>query len=198
MLDKVVYFSGIHSSGKSTIIEDLMKRDEFVKYSTHLKVNLGHTYHRMIFRLSRYWIEAQEMEALSNEFPEKIVLGDRCIHDNLVYSLGFYRLGWIPKDDFEHNEKASKVLFRSHEMPKNVVNVSPPLEWIENKLNERWKTRPKKWHEDDFDYLREVANAFPEHYSKLKGVNVLQLKETDRQKRVDLVLDWIHHIGLNK
>ena len=198
MLDKVIYFSGIHSAGKSTLIEDLAKREDFVRYEKHLNVKLEDTYHRMVFRLSRYWIEAKEMDALSASNPGRTVLGDRCVYDNFAYGLGFIKLGWISEEDYEHSRGIFEKTFRENERPKNIVNVRPPLEWVAERLKKRWETKPKKWREDNQDYLREVVNAFPQFYSQLKGCNILELEETDREKRVKLVLDWAGSLGLVK
>ncbi len=197
MLEKVVYFSGIHGSGKSTLIKDLSKDNPFLVYENiDTNYHLEDTYHRAILRLAKYWVDVQRMEDQSKKNPDKIILVSRCIYDNLAYIDGFFKIGWISETDLIHHKDVFKATFRKYELPRNIVNLCPPDTWAIEMIKKRWQTHPKKWREDKFEYLEAVSQAFRELYSQLNNSNILFLEETDREKRVEVVLDWMRNLNL--
>ena len=196
MLERAIYISGIHASGKSSLIKDLLEHEEFVQYETYLKVDLEHTYHRGVFRLARYWIEAHEIQKLAEENSGKLILVDRCIYDNTAYCKGFHSLGWMSDEELQHHESCVDVMFREFERPKNIVHVAPSSSWVEERLKDRWETTPLKWREDNLEYMNRVLETFSKIYAEMKGVNILRLEETDRKKRVENVFEWIKNSSL--
>ncbi|HLC77596.1 MAG TPA: deoxynucleoside kinase [Candidatus Nanoarchaeia archaeon] len=199
MLDKIVFFSGIHGSGKSTLIKDLSKIDNIFPYENiDANYHLEHTYHRAILRMAKYWVDTQRMVELSKKNSDKIILASRCVYDNLAYVNGFYDIGWISKQDYEHHRSAYKSLFGERSLPINIVYLNPPEEWVIENIKKRWETHPKKWREDEFEYLSAVHESFYELYSELKNPYVLRLEETNREKRVEVVLEWMKDMDLTQ
>jgi len=198
-LDRVIYVAGIHCSGKSTLVRDLVeKKKGFVAHERKHRVELDDTFQRLIWRVTKYWIEAQEQAALVGESPGQIVLGNRCVYDNFGYAKGFLKLGWVSEEDLVQHNDVFKATFKMGELrPRNVVHVNPPIGWVRENLERRWaETGKRKWRESDFEYLEAALGGCREVYSQLGGgVRVLDLTETDREKRVELVNGWVTKIA---
>lgn len=193
VLDKVVYVAGIHGSGKSTLVRDLAERNNgFVAHKREHRVKLDDTFLRLIWRVSKYWIEAQEQADLVRENPGKIILGNRCIYDNFGYAEGFSNLNWISQEDLVQHSDVFRALFDREFRPRNVVHLNPPIDWIKGNLERRWaETGKRKWRESDFEYLKATLDGCRRVYSRIgHSVKVLDLTETDREKRVEIVSDW--------
>lgn len=190
MLDRVVYVSGIHSSGKSTFIKSLCADESCIPYKREHTVNLQDTYIRAVWRLTKYYIEANEHSVLSEENRDKVVIADRCVYDNFPYVQGFFDLGWVTQEQVEQHRKIYDAMFLDDLRPQNVIFMCPPVEWVQERLTERWETKEVKWREDNFDYLHAVHSKFIEYYNSFKG-NLLKLEETNLEKRVTLTKEWI-------
>jgi len=199
MLERTVYICGVHSTGKSTIIEDLSQLPHFVIHPRSGHSRSNDYMEKLRYRIRIYHTDVLEQIEYERANPGKIILGDRAIYDGMAYINTFLRLGWI--DDVGRGEcvELFKSLFNQDLLPKNLVFVNPSLEWNIERLHERWNYEEKRWKEDDSDFIPLAHICFREKYSKIKGVryiNYLELKETDRKKRVDLILEFIREKGL--
>lgn len=190
MLDNIVYFSGVHGSGKSTLICEIAKHQDFIAHKRIHSVTLDDTYVRAVWRLTKYYIETTEQLALAQTNSDKVILGNRCVYDNFAYMNAFEKLGWISEKQNQHHSDIFEALFSEDLRPKKIIYISPPIEWIKERLSERWQIKGKKWREDNFDYLSAVTNEYHNFYYASQ-IHILRLKETNYQKRIDLVLDWL-------
>ena len=208
-LEHVVYFSSVHGSGKSTLISQLSKAlgevspqnkslsRSHVTYASDFSLHLEDCVERVMWRVTKYWLDAHRQAARAIEAttsnPGAVLLGDRCIFDNIAYSNAFVKLGWITKQDLCTHQSLIDALFEKETgysyLPHRVISLQPPLEWVKERLNLRWKDAPKKWHEDDFDYLKVVMESFQEFYSTevyTLGVpiEITTIKETNLEDRL--------------
>lgn len=184
--------SGIHGCGKSTFIQSLCDKDDsLVLHERKHSVTLEDTYLRAVWRLTKYFIEANEQECLSLENPGRAVLADRCVYDNFAYMDGFYRLGWVTESQMQHHRDVYEAMFTSQYQPKNVIFMCPPLDWVEERLSQRWQTEPKKWREEDTKYLSAVYEEFIRFYDDAPCL-ALRIEPTDIAQRVQLAKQWIY------
>jgi len=187
--DRVVYISGVHGSGKSTLVDRLADLG-LIRHDREHSVKLEDTFERMMWRVCKHWLEAKDQERLAIENPEKIILGNRCRYDHDAYAAGFLRLGWMTAEQEAQHQEALDAFFQPQYLPRKIIYLSPPKGWVEERLIERWKKEPKKWHEDNFEYLHAVMDAFEEVYSN-HPCDVLRLTETDIERRVKTSIEWI-------
>ncbi len=190
MLDRIIYISGVHGSGKSTLIREICKKEEFLEHKRVHNLTLQDTYIRAVWRLTKYYIEAREQEDLSKNNSQKIVLGNRCVYDNFAYMNAFNNLGWISAEEMKHHSDVFEALFPKQLRPKYVIHLAPSFDWVKERLEERWKKEDKKWREDNLDYLVEVIKEYDKVYYA-REFNVLRVEETDISERVKSVMNWM-------
>ncbi|MDP2909285.1 MAG: AAA family ATPase [Nanoarchaeota archaeon] len=196
-MNNVVYVSGTHGSGKSTLIKKLAEKDPelFVMYKRLvLPQKFKDLHRRQKIRMARYYLQAHYLDGISKEKPDKVILCDRCSYDNLAYIKGFLNLGWVSAQEFEDYIRMHDFLIAGNLKPKNVIFLNPSLEEVICNLKKRWAdTGKKKWREDDFDYLTAVKEGFKDVYSGLDA-NVLEVKVMDIDKRVSESYSWIKKV----
>jgi deoxyadenosine/deoxycytidine kinase len=199
MLDRIVYFSGVHGSGKSTLVREIANNELYLEHKRIHEVILEDTYIRALWRLTKYYIEAREQVALAGKDASQVVLGNRCVYDNFAYMNAFRRLNWVSDEDVRQHSDVFEALFPENLRPKVVVYLAPPYEWVVERLDERWQTEKKKWRENDFEYLSSVMQAFENLYGTMQlgpilpvvPLKILRLEETNLNERVEKVLDWL-------
>jgi len=189
----IVYVSGTHGSGKSTLIGKLIDAEPtfFHKFERLDIPKCDETVERAKIRLVRYYLHTFYEDANVKEHPTQVLLCDRSALDNIAYMNGFKRLGWITQEQYEQYVQSFEYLFPSEQRPKNVVFVNPSLDTTIQHLKTRWQTEPKKWREDNFEYLAAVREGFQELYATYQG-NVLDLQGEHLDERVEQCLGWIH------
>ncbi|MEK6960667.1 MAG: deoxynucleoside kinase [Nanoarchaeota archaeon] len=194
--DRIIHLSGIHGGGKSTLIKRLAE-DGFIYHNRqHPGEGLQNPLERHIRRAQRLWEDHQlEIEIATNN-PDKIVLGDRCRYDYDSYSAGFHKIGWLTPEEKEIVRKTIDSYFKDIDNPRHIIFIDPPLEWVKERIQERWKmTGRVKWRENDFRYLEASYNSFKEVYANAR-CDVLTLTETNLEKRVKICADWIDTIRI--
>ncbi len=190
MLNKIIYFSGVHGSGKSTLVKEIAKNDYFLEHKRVHSLTLDDTYIRAVWRLTKYYIEAQEQLVLSKDNENKLILGNRCVYDNFAYMNAFQKLHWVSDEEIKHHSDVFEALFSKHLLPKYVIHLAPSFDWVKERLEERWKKEDKKWREDNFKYLQKVICAYDKLYDSL-SINILRLEDIDYKERINIVLDWL-------
>ncbi len=192
MDSNIIYFTGVHGTGKSTLINSILEYNPSLELRQKQDI-LKHddTHERNMLRAVRHYQQRMEDESYALAHPEKILLRDRSILDNDGYTRGFHALGWMTDTQSSAFRTLFATLFIPNHVPRNIVFVDPPLEFIIANIHKRWKeTGIKKWREDDFEYLAAVRKGCKEACSAYEG-NVLHLEATEPQKRKEQVLAWI-------
>jgi deoxyadenosine/deoxycytidine kinase len=211
--DRVVYLSGPHGVGKSTLVTDLVGAagDLDLQVSdqlAHMEALKEQT-ERQLWRIALHAIEHRvNMQKAATVLST--IVGDRCYVDDLVYIKAFVDLHWMSEQDRQAFLQLTNDTYRLTDTPKpsRVVLIVPPYEWNAERLRHRHDVEGEepKWNEDNLYYLHAVNTAFHQLAADLKrqpyvfdnrpgielqGENVLVLEETDRQKRVELVTGWL-------
>src|SRR3989344_4030522 len=193
--DNIVYFSGPHGSGKSTLINTLMdlQPDRFVRRIKLETPKETDTYERTKIKLVRYYFQTFRENEIAQQNPNKIVLCDRSVIDFHGYVAGFIKIGWITEAQYQGLLQAYELFFPPERRPKNIVFIDPPLDFMIANIKRRWETEPKKWREDEFYYLAAVRIAFQEFIKSYDG-NVLDLQAVDLDERVKQCSEWFDKI----
>lgn len=193
----IVYFSGTHGVGKSTTINEVAARCDLPVYFSS-EGDHGNPYKdyfkRQVWRLNKYYLDALEIHEQA-ESLDKPLLVDRCIHDHHCYTNTFHDLGNLSDEEHGVIERMRSALFSgSRVKPQHIVYLAPPLDWTKERIVSRWNDEKKKWREDDFGYLEVLRTRYDNLYAALENyglVNVLTLRDTDLDTRVNCVFDFI-------
>jgi thymidylate kinase len=187
-----IYFSGPHGAGKSSLIRGICDSSpDFIAYPDKLKfAKVENPYFlRQKSKITKIFQEYCDQLDYENQHPGKIVLGDRCIYDCLVYSSAYQKLGWISKEQNEQLKKTADLFDEC--WPDNLVILNPPYDVLVQHIRQRWKTKQKKWNESNFDYLNAVRDEFAE--TNFSCRNLLYLDEVlSVEQEVEKVLNWMH------
>lgn len=166
-MNNLVFLSGPHGSGKTTLGNQITRVDASVMapelYSRNIKFNTEPE-SRLLLKICGRSIENFEYYELARQNPNKIILGNRCIYDQQVYNRVYQRKGWISQEALE----LANVLSRNFYMPElrnpRAIILNPGFDICKKHLEKRWNEKGKKWREEDEEYLNLACGE----YSKLK------------------------------
>ncbi len=193
-LNRIVYVTGTHGSGKSMLIDNLVKAHPDI-YELIPRIPIPRSQEimeRIMIRHFRYYLHTFYEKEWSQQHPDKIGLRDRCTVDEHTYTRGFLKIGWLTQQQFDNFLLLDKLMFTSDKMPRNILFVNTPVPLAIENIKGRWAAgEPKKWMEDKFYYLAAVHEAFEEYLATYDG-NVLNLQATDLEERVKICHDWVN------
>ena len=188
----IIYFSGPHGAGKSSLISGVCEYSpDFIAYLDRLKFcHMEEPRIRHKSKIAKLYQEYCDQQNFKKENPGKIILGDRCMYDSMVYGRVYERLGYLTKQENKLHEEITLKWF--DEKPEHLIVLNPPLECLVDHLRKRWESGKKKWHEEDMKYLniaREEFEKLPEYFA---GRNILYIDEDlPIGQEVNRVVDWI-------
>ena len=188
------FFSGVHGSGKTTLIRDLSLAYplRYTRLSKGFPLPNAKTFvERQISRYSRAYLQDISYREIVCSPANRIFLADRSVIDIHAYTLAFRSMEWLTDQELATITAVSSALFHSHHESFATVFVSPPIDFIRVCLAKRWASSgTQKWRESNFQYLESVYTAFQTllHDSP---ENVLVITDTDRLSRVSIVHNWL-------
>jgi len=188
----IIYFSGPHGAGKSSLIRGICNYSpEFVAYPDRLMfAHVDEPYLRQKSKIAKIFQEYCDQLNFEEENKGKIVLGDRCIYDCLIYAKAYERLGWITKEQNISIKDISEKFFDC--FPSHLVVLNPPLECLVEHIKQRWKKGKKKWREENFQYLKTVYEKFEKLPDYFSGKNLLYINDKLKvEQEIDKVVDWM-------
>lgn len=192
-MHNIVYFSGSHGSGKSTLIKKLAEKESKL-FEVYKKLDIPKSedpVERQKLRLVRYYWDALKQQKFSKENPDKILLCDRDISSSYAYTKTLTQLGWMTQEQYEECACLREQLFDDDIKPKNIIFLNPSLTELEDNIKKRWKEAgKKKWREDNFQYLELVKKNFENFYKGYES-NMLEIDFLDLEKRIKTCYDWI-------
>ena len=135
-------------------------------------------------------MEGYEYLRASKVSPERIVIGDRCIHDSAAYRIANVKLGWMTQEQAEEIEKITKVLYPPELTNPNLVILNPSFQTLRKHLQKRWEEEGKSWKfkERDMEYLESVHKSFEE----LKELeNSIYIGNEFTLRDIERIIEWI-------
>lgn len=195
--NKIVYISGAHGSGKSTLIEDLRGNaiGEVREQIAHME-GIDENVTRQVWRIALHCIEHRENLALVTSGNNSLIIGDRCYIDDMAYMSAFRHLGWFTEQQFRDLVRLTNMTYQITDTPKprRFIIVTPPLDWNISRIEQRWQSGERtKWRERDFNYLAVVMAQYVQLAQQLaRDGFALQVTVTDRDERTRVISQWLN------
>lgn len=163
----IVYFSGVHGSGKTTIRTSVTQRLQkagmsvyaFPEFSYIPDIPIGTPEFQLWYR-TQLRIRQELIQYLVNTKYFDIILVDRHAVDEKVYAK---RLGGQQYVSYKLEPKSIHIF------------ISRPINRIVKSLEERMKLEDqahrRKWDETNYNYLKAIDDDFAQLYEKIKNPN---------------------------
>lgn len=190
MPKNVVFLSGCHGTGKSTLKEKLLEQIPYlIRYDKCEMTSFEDIFERQIRRIAKYRIDHERIAKLALDNPDKIILTDRCVFDAIVYIDAFSTLEWLGNSDTNTCKHMINALFPDAVYyPKNIILIHPPLDTIRGFLSKRQSEEGTKWNEKNEEYLDMVYHCFDYRFNNRNiytdHINFLKLEAIDLDERV--------------
>ncbi|MDP2925292.1 MAG: deoxynucleoside kinase [Nanoarchaeota archaeon] len=202
-MNNLFFLSGPHGSGKTTL-SDLLREIPGVltpdiemrtpKFYSDVPQDEIDFFHRQELKHAERAIENYEYSEIARKNPDKIIIGNRCIYDVLVYDEAYSQRGWITEEQKEILKKNSEHLFGSLREPYAII-LNTGIEACIRHLENRWKTKNKKFMESDMDYLSAVCSAF-EDYRFYSNVYYIDHElDLGNKSEIERISEWIDSIS---
>jgi deoxyadenosine/deoxycytidine kinase len=186
--NNVVFLSGVHGTGKSTLKQDLCEIPYIINYEKCEMTSFKQVFERQIRRIAKYRIDYERICDLAEANPDKIILADRCVYDAYAYIDAFQDLGWLTEEDYGDCWRMIRALFPTSDMmPNHVLNLAPPLDTIKSWLKKRQNEIGTKWNEQDEEYLETVYNRYERNHI----AGIVRIREIDRKERFDICKKYL-------
>ncbi len=188
MTNNLVFISGPHGAGKTTLVERLQQEySEIIVPELKTTTPKFHTNpsDRQKLKLSQKAIESFEALEIAREQPERIIIGNRCRYDCDAYSLAFHKLGWITLEDHEKLLQIGKFIYTAELYSPLAIVLNPPFEVVKKRLQGRWKKEEKKWNEDDMDYCQAACSAYEQFKTNPR---ILYLTDSNNLEKI---MSWL-------
>jgi deoxyadenosine/deoxycytidine kinase len=202
MLERTVYFSGPSGTGKTHLIAELIRynplyicgnpdkldRVNHLRDKAYSEKKYSRTFQYGLGKIEERVREARNHRELESLNPDKIILGDRCMHDTIAYINAALRYGDLDEEEAEVLLGANKESYNPEILPKHIILVSFSFEEIKRYLRERWKTEGVGFREDDDRYLKIVSRCFDEHFGGLELLRRISCPQEIDVKNLDILI----------
>jgi len=164
MAQNLIFLSGPHGSGKTTLGRELEKVNPRIMipelYSRNVKFNISDERYRQALKIASRAIENFEYFNIAKKNPSQIVLGNRCVYDVLAYNWIYYMKKWVSSEVYARYDSYAADSFGGENANPPAIVVNPDFDVIKKHLEERWKSKGKKWREDDLEYAKLAHEAY--------------------------------------
>ncbi|PPE61537.1 Thymidylate kinase [Pectobacterium brasiliense] len=173
----LLYVSGPHGAGKTTLINGLLQYDSFHKaYSYDCHIPDRTAYERASIRITKYLLEQQENIRRSKE-TDKIILADRGIYDTLCYIDAYLSLGWISKEQHQTLIEHINNLFFIYTRKKRdkVILLIPNIENLSLRLRKRSFDGDTRWMQENEHFSQILHDCYLTRFITLEKLNIIKV-----------------------
>jgi thymidylate kinase len=194
-MKNLVFYSGPHGSGKTTLISNLIQENIFllendfdINFLENFKtIKVMSDFERCLLRLyHRIYVQNY---ATSKIKKNKTILVSRSVYDSFAYVETYYQLGKISEKEFNI---VNKIKDSYSDLPKTVI-LNPSVEIIMKRLKKRFENdeRPERKEIFNAEDRIEFVSLLHDNFSKYKNdSNILYLENNEVEDRLK-IKKWI-------
>lgn len=193
----VLYVSGPHGGGKSTIIKNLknasclfFENDFDIDFTVDFPsiAALSH-FERSLMRVYHRFFIAHRARLLAQSLRDRIIITNRSVYDSEAYTNVYKTLSWIQESEFQKLNNVLRCFPR-----ENTIVLNPPIETIKDRLQKRAleatrTNRDRIFKKEDTDIFIEHIHAYFEKFRNEQ--NVLYIKNNG-EKEIQRIIEWVH------
>lgn len=193
----IVFYSGPHGSGKTTLINHLKSENDFViandfditflEHFTTIKIMSD--FERCLLRLYHRMYVQQYSYAQTKNNMKKTILVSRSVYDSFAYVETYYQLGKISRSEYEI---IKKIKDNYSDVPNTVI-LNPSVEVIMTRLKKRRDNKERPEREQIFKSEDEIefVSLLHDNFKKYKDdKTVLYLENNEWEDRIK-IKKWI-------
>ncbi len=185
MLDNLFFLSGPHGAGKTVLASRLSNHAVVAELLTSTPKLHTEPSTRSILKVCQRAIENFETGELARSFPQKMILGNRCMYDVDAYAEVYERLKWISHVERDRVVRFAKQAFPVHLHQPLAIVLNPPFEVVRQRLEKRWSESGKKWREEDIEYCWVACEVYKRFK---KDPRVFYVTDNDQ---IEDILKWM-------
>lgn len=203
-LKNLVFVSGPHASGKSTLISKLIERIPHA-ISPQLRTKTPQFYwggdenvvdidffHRQALKYAQRAIENYEYLIAARREQDGLVIGDRCIYDVHAYREVGITLGWLTREQASKLEENLRILNKPELLEPYCIILNPGFEVCKEHLKKRWRdTDWIKFMETDLKYLEVVCESFKGFEGRENFFYIRGELDYSKDEVLDELVEWI-------
>ena len=194
-MKNLVFYSGPHGSGKTTLISNLIRENTFllendfdINFMENFKtIKIMSDFERCLLRLyHRIYVQNYAASKVKNN---KTILVSRSVYDSFAYVETYYQLGKISDKEFNI---INKIKDSYVDLPQTVI-LNPPVEIIMKRLKKRFENdeRPERKEIFNAEDRIEFVSLLHDNFSKYKNdSNILYLENNEVEDRLK-IKKWI-------
>ncbi len=196
-MKSVIFVSGPHGSGKSTLIESLTERFDFIDKNT-FDINFIKefpnfasltNFERCLLRLYHREHIARFLTEHHSSKLKRVLLVDRGIYDSEAYIYANLKMGWITRSQYDI---LTELYNQIHICPDALI-LNPDPQEILHRLNNRIQTgnrrdRDRIFQSEDTELF---INYLHEGFSQYQGRKYVLYLEDNGKSEINIFLEWI-------
>lgn len=193
----IVFVSGTHGSGKTTLIKDLNQYRGFKELDfdinflkTYPSMGVMNAYEKCLLRLYHRFYTAEYARDKDKEAKE-VLMVSRSIYDSLVYSYTEFMLGEMTADEYKLLKEIGENCLKFVDAPTIILN--PDIEVIMSRLEKRRDEGSRIERnvlcarEDTYTYVKLVHDKFEEYRDNPNILYITDNGEAEKKK----ILEWV-------
>lgn len=197
---KIIYFSGCHGIGKTSIVRELVKN--YIVGAVAVDLDQYYFYPNDFLRgeVARIRIGYETIKNIRHPF----VITDRSQFDALVYAETLTEFGYIKQDDLFMIQDIFKTLPESYRLSGYIVFLNPSLNRVMDNLRKRSRKEEIGSIMVDEDFVCAIITNFQKFYTQIQKVmHVLWLDNGSKDYCAETIIEkmqekcWLQPFEIN-
>ena len=195
-MKNLFFISGPQGAGKTTLLEKISGPDIIFPDVQLIRSKFDTSPEfRIQLKICQRAIENFCYYNIANQNPEKTVIGNRCIYDQLVFDEVYVKLGWITEDYRKKLDESSQLFYHPNLINPNVIILNPGFDVVKRHLEERWIKKGKKWKEDNEEYVRLACEGYEKYKDKDNVLYIDHEINLERKEEFESTIEWLRKMA---